>query len=544
MIAVRHFDFCIVGSGFAGSLLARILACHGKSVLLLDREHHPRFAVGESSTPLADFLLAEIANRYHLADLVPLCRWGTWKQTYPQLTCGLKRGFSYFKHTVGREFSESDAHEASLLVAASASDDVADTHWLRSEVDEWFFNKAKNAGVETIQNCIVHRVRRLLPPVGAAYEEVGGALSGSASWQVDITAASEDSCFCCDFLIDSTGGGGVIAKHLQVPDATNRLSTRTSVLFGHFTGVGSMQAAVPRNGRNAIEPFHCDAAAQHHLLDSAWMWMLRFEPDESRSPVTSVGLVRPTMKRDCGNEASQGSPLGFIEEPGELWRQAQSLYPTLRRLLGNAKPLRQVSPAGSRSSDFSDDLKFIPAMSRMWAEAAGPDWAMLPTTAGVVDPLHSTGIAHALSGVLRLADVFVGGNNCRDGQWRDSRLQEYSESVVREIQHIDSLIYSCYLANDRSFEAFVLACHFYFVCAIQCENDMLKTGKFSNGFLLSSDERLSDLMLDFRRTLGSASGDRDAAGINSIKQRLRDWDSLGLLEPEIPNRIFRSAADK
>ena len=54
----RRYDIIVVGSGFSGSLLAWILASQGRSVLLIDRSKHPRFAVGESSTPTADFLLA------------------------------------------------------------------------------------------------------------------------------------------------------------------------------------------------------------------------------------------------------------------------------------------------------------------------------------------------------------------------------------------------------------------------------------------------------------------------------------------------------
>ena len=52
------YDLAIVGSGFAGSLLAMIARRAGRSVLLLEKGAHPRFAIGESSTPLADFKLA------------------------------------------------------------------------------------------------------------------------------------------------------------------------------------------------------------------------------------------------------------------------------------------------------------------------------------------------------------------------------------------------------------------------------------------------------------------------------------------------------
>jgi FADH2 O2-dependent halogenase len=82
-------DVIILGSGFAGSLLAAILARQGMRVVLLDRDHHPRFAIGESSTPIADLLLSHLASRWDLPDVAPLARWGTWRKTYPEIGCGL-----------------------------------------------------------------------------------------------------------------------------------------------------------------------------------------------------------------------------------------------------------------------------------------------------------------------------------------------------------------------------------------------------------------------------------------------------------------------
>jgi FADH2 O2-dependent halogenase len=50
-------DVAIVGSGFAGSLTALALLRRGQRVALVERGRHPRFAIGESSTPLANLLL-------------------------------------------------------------------------------------------------------------------------------------------------------------------------------------------------------------------------------------------------------------------------------------------------------------------------------------------------------------------------------------------------------------------------------------------------------------------------------------------------------
>src|SRR6476661_5872705 len=92
------YDIAVIGSGFGGSLLAMIARRLGRSVILLEKGQHPRFAIGESSTPLANLLLEEFALRYELPRLLPLAKWGSWQNEYPSLGCGLKRGFTFFHH--------------------------------------------------------------------------------------------------------------------------------------------------------------------------------------------------------------------------------------------------------------------------------------------------------------------------------------------------------------------------------------------------------------------------------------------------------------
>src|SRR5881296_2827933 len=86
-------DVAVIGSGFGGSLLAMIARRLGRSVVLLERGRHPRFVIGESSTPLANLLLEGLARRYDLPRIIPLAKWGSWQKTHPEIVCGLKRGF-------------------------------------------------------------------------------------------------------------------------------------------------------------------------------------------------------------------------------------------------------------------------------------------------------------------------------------------------------------------------------------------------------------------------------------------------------------------
>ncbi|MEA2691293.1 MAG: tetracycline 7-halogenase / O2-dependent halogenase, partial [Acidobacteriota bacterium] len=151
----------IVGSGFAGSILARVLHRQGHEVTLLDRGRHPRFALGESSTPLAALCLERLAARYDLPDLHDLAAYGRWRQRLPELRRGLKRGFTFYAHQPGKPFSNGPANEHRLLVAASPTEAVADAHWLRADVDHHLARQAAGAGVTLLEEAEVVAVTRV-----------------------------------------------------------------------------------------------------------------------------------------------------------------------------------------------------------------------------------------------------------------------------------------------------------------------------------------------------------------------------------------------
>src|SRR5258708_7635048 len=90
----RDFDLAIIGSGFGGALLAMVARRLGLSVLLVERGRHPRFAIGESASPLTNLILEQLAVRYDLPRLLPLTTYGNWQRVYPEIGCGLKRGFT------------------------------------------------------------------------------------------------------------------------------------------------------------------------------------------------------------------------------------------------------------------------------------------------------------------------------------------------------------------------------------------------------------------------------------------------------------------
>src|SRR5437763_7363667 len=152
------FDLAIAGSGFGGSLAAMVGRRLGLSVLLLERGTHPRFAIGESSSPLANLLLEQLARRYDLPRLIPLTEYGKWQRTYPEIGCGLKRGFSFYAHAVGQRFVPREDRANELLVAASPCDEVADTHWLRADFDHFLVREGQSIGVEYRDQVTLDRI--------------------------------------------------------------------------------------------------------------------------------------------------------------------------------------------------------------------------------------------------------------------------------------------------------------------------------------------------------------------------------------------------
>ena len=64
---------------------------------MVEKGSHPRFALGESSTPLANLTLERLAVRYQLEDLYELAAYGRWRDKLPHAMRGLKRGFTFYR---------------------------------------------------------------------------------------------------------------------------------------------------------------------------------------------------------------------------------------------------------------------------------------------------------------------------------------------------------------------------------------------------------------------------------------------------------------
>jgi len=414
-------EIAIIGSGFAGSLMARVLATIGYDVVLLERGTHPRFAIGESSTPLANLSLERLAVRYNLPDCYRLATHGRWLEHYPELRRGLKRGFTFYRHHPGESAVDRRLVEERLLVAASPNDAVADTHWLRADVDHHFVREAAASGVD---------YRDHVDLTDADIDDAGVTLRGVRNG-VPLELRAE-------FVIDATGPGGSLARRLAIPSAIERTETRSAVVFSHFDGVQLMREVVADLPDG---PYPDDWAAVHHLIDEGWMYSLRFDHG-----VTSAGFALTPLAM------STLAPAGEVQ-PEALWRALLDRYPVIRALFGDARPLMP--------------LVYRDGIQHRLARAAGRRWLLMPHAFAFVDPLFSTGIAWSLRAVERLGLLFeqakAGARVPDVGQ-----LERYETLLAAEADQIDRLVAGAYEAMAH-FDLFAAHAMIYFASVSYAE---------------------------------------------------------------------------
>src|SRR5262245_11911592 len=229
----------------------------GYRVMLIERGRHPRFAIGESASPLAGILIEQLADRYDLPRVRPLSAFGTWQRTYPNVACGLKRGFTYFKHETGSRYRADAQRTNQLLVAASPSDELSDTHWLRSDVDQFLVNEAIALGVD---------YHDLVELEGIEWQPTGHpVLHGTRQGQSFRIRAQ--------FVVDASGPRGFLSRCLAIPDREFGGYPATQALFSHFTGVARCDQMEDYDPGLAdfdwgfdASPYPIDDAALHHVF--------------------------------------------------------------------------------------------------------------------------------------------------------------------------------------------------------------------------------------------------------------------------------------
>ncbi|MEO8720382.1 MAG: tryptophan 7-halogenase [Ginsengibacter sp.] len=497
----NHYDVLIAGAGFAGSLTALLIQKSGLKVCLLEKGKHPRFAIGESSTPVADMILRKLSKKYDLPWLYDFSRYGSWQRSHPEIICGIKRGFSFFKHFPGEDFTSDENHKNELLVAASNSDVESDTNWLRSDFDAFLLAKVKESGIDYIELTEITKAKR------------------NVEWKFQTNRLGNNETIHATFFIDATGSGFLAHKLFRIESSADDFLTNSFSVFSHFNNVPHwMEILNERKIPVDDFPYNPDWSALHHILDEGWLWMLRFNDER-----TSIGFV-------LNNEKSLYEDLSTEE----IWKAMSEKYPAIKRILKDAK----VNPQPGKMMKTG-------RLQRKMKNSFGEGWVALPNTIGFVDPLFSSGTAHLLSGVEKLADIF-------QQYWGDEKLiyqnlEEYEKKIFEEIILNDCLIAGCYKAMPY-FELFTSWSMLYFAATIAHETRRIKNqppGYFLNADDLRIKKMVYDSYEDLLKIISSKNPSNEEIKTFTalIKERIEPFNSAGLLDASCKNMYLHTVAE-
>lgn len=229
MSTTPEHDVLVLGGGPAGATAARQLALGGLRVLVLEKESHPRFHVGESFLPRSLEQLRELGLEERLR-VLPRVR------------------------KLGAEFLEGHGEDEPSRIwfsDALGGGEAESFNIARAPFDAMLLGAAREAGAEVREDTPVREILELED--GSVRVAVDGG---------EVRAR---------YLLDASGQGTVVGRHL----GTRRVlpSLKKVAYFGHFQGV-------------ARDPGATGGFISIVLCREGWFWLIPL--DEA---TTSIGLV-------------------------------------------------------------------------------------------------------------------------------------------------------------------------------------------------------------------------------------------------------------
>jgi len=238
MNAIPQYDALIIGGGPAGSTTALVMARNGLKVCLLEKDHHPRFHIGESILPRNAQIIKELGLEAELAKLPHLVK-------------------------LGAEFGMGNDHNSMKFSFRDGLIPGAQIFNIeRAHLDKMLFDQARLTGAEMNEDTAVRSVDRL---------EEGFAQVTTAAGRV-VTAR---------VVMDCSGHGTVIGRHLKQRRNFEDPNLQKVAYFQHFENVERLPGA--ETGHPSII-----------MCDEGWFWLIGLTETK-----TSVGFVtRPSFTKE------------------------------------------------------------------------------------------------------------------------------------------------------------------------------------------------------------------------------------------------------
>lgn len=238
-------DVLVIGGGPAGSAVAALLAARERDVVLLEKDRHPRFHIGESLLPQSLPLLQKLGVLEEVHESIGLLKPGAdfYSDTHPN-----RHQTYYFRKAWDKAWPY--AYEVR-----------------RSDFDHALFRNAARKGARTRENMRVTSVefRNGERSRVQALDDEGR----SRTWETRL-------------VVDASGRDTLLSSHFGLKQKNRKHNS--AALFGHFRGV-------PR------QPGEDEGNICVYWFEHGWFWMIPL-----RDGTMSVGAVcwpEYLRTRDC-----------------------------------------------------------------------------------------------------------------------------------------------------------------------------------------------------------------------------------------------------
>lgn len=195
--APAECDVLVIGGGPAGATAGGLLAQMGHKVVVLEKDHHPRFHIGESLLPANLPLLEKLG----VADTVKAIGMEKWGAEF----------VSPWHAQKSQTFMFADAWDKSMPYSYQVR---------RSQFDEILIRNAAKLGAEVIEGCKVREVS-FSPDQSGAVVHAQHDDGRGVDWHAR-------------FVVDASGRDTLLGRQLDVKRRDPRHSS--SALYAHFTG--------------------------------------------------------------------------------------------------------------------------------------------------------------------------------------------------------------------------------------------------------------------------------------------------------------------